>query len=99
MLTNKMRAICRVIFPVLLVLSFTGLFFILIDLGSYSNSYSDLDETVYSDIVFSSSTENVKSVMVDGNWLVKNRESQVYDQKEIIAKGKEELNQLLKRVK
>ena len=72
---------------------------VLIDLDSYLNSYSDSDETIYSDLVFSSSTENVIHVIVDGNWLVKNRKSQVYDQKEIVAKGKEELNQLLKRVK
>ena len=71
----------------------------MIDLDSYSNSYSDSDESVYSDIVFSSTTENVKSVMVDGKWLVKNRESLVYDQQGLIANGKEELNELLKRVK
>jgi 5-methylthioadenosine/S-adenosylhomocysteine deaminase len=72
---------------------------VLIDLDSYSNSYSDSDETVYSDIVFSSTTENVKSVMVDGKWLVNNRESLVYDQDDLIAKSKEELIELLKRVK
>ena len=69
---------------------------VLIDLDSYSNSYSNSDESVYSDIVFSSSTENVDSVMVDGRWLVKNKISQVYDQEEIVAKGKEELKNLLK---
>ncbi len=53
---------------------------VLIDLDSYSNSYSDSDESVYSDIVFSSTTENVRSVMVDGRWVVKERESSVYDQ-------------------
>jgi cytosine/adenosine deaminase-related metal-dependent hydrolase len=71
---------------------------VLIDLDSYSNSYSDFDETIYSDIVFSSSTENVKSVMVDGKWLVKKRESLFYDHSEIAAKGKEELTKLLKRI-
>jgi cytosine/adenosine deaminase-related metal-dependent hydrolase len=72
---------------------------VLIDLDYYSNSYSDSDECVYSDIVFSSTTENVKSVMVDGKWLVKNRESLVYDQQGLIANGKEQLKELLKRVK
>jgi 5-methylthioadenosine/S-adenosylhomocysteine deaminase len=71
---------------------------VLMDLDSYSNSYSDSDESIYSDIVFSSSTENIKSVMVDGKWLVKAKRSLIFDQDEIIAKGKEELNQLLKRV-
>ncbi len=71
---------------------------VLIDLDSYSNSYSDSDETVYSDIAFSSTTENVRSVMVDGRWLIKGGESLVYDQKEIISNGKEELKNLLKRL-
>jgi cytosine/adenosine deaminase-related metal-dependent hydrolase len=71
---------------------------VLIDLDSYSNSYSDSDEFVYSDIVFSSTAENIKSVMVNGKWLVKDRESFVYESEEIISKGKEELKELLKRV-
>lgn len=71
---------------------------VLIDLDSYSNSYTDSDESIYSDIVFSSTTENVRSVMVDGRWLIKERESLVYDQKEIISNGKEELKNLLKRL-
>ena len=71
---------------------------VLIDLDSYSNSYSDSDESVYSNIVFSSTTENVKSVMIDGKWLIKNRESLVYDQNKLISSGKEELQNLLKRV-
>jgi len=71
---------------------------VLIDLDSYSNSYSDSDEAIYSDIVFSSTTENVRSVMVDGRWIVKDRDSLVYDQREIITTGKEELKNLLKRL-
>ena len=71
---------------------------VLIDLDSYSNSFSDDDEQVYSDIVFSSTNENVKTVMVDGQWVVKDRESLVYDQTEIISKGKEELIKLFKRI-
>jgi 5-methylthioadenosine/S-adenosylhomocysteine deaminase len=71
---------------------------VLIDLDSYLNSYSDSDDSIYSDIVFSSSTENVRSVMVDGQWKVKERESLVYDQREIISNGKEELQLLLKRI-
>ena len=72
---------------------------VLINLDSYSNSYSDSDESVYSDIVFSSTAENVKGVMVEGKWVVKNRESLVYDQQELIESGKEQLKELLKRVK
>jgi cytosine/adenosine deaminase-related metal-dependent hydrolase len=69
---------------------------VLIDLESYSNSYSDSDESIYSDIVFSSTTENVRSLMVDGRWLVKDKQSLVYDQRELMAKSKEELKELLK---
>ena len=72
--------------------------FVLIDLDSYSNSYSDSDDTVYSDIVFSTTSENVRSVMVDGKWVVKDRESLVYDQREIISNGKKELQNLLNRL-
>lgn len=71
---------------------------VLIDLDSYSNSYSDSDESIYSDIVFSSTTENVRSVMVDGKWLVKDNHSLIYDQQELIARGKEQLKILLKRI-
>ena len=71
---------------------------VLLDLDSYSNSFSNNNEQVYSDIVFSSNSENIKSVMVDGKWLVKDRISQVYDQKEIVAKGREELINLMKRI-
>jgi cytosine/adenosine deaminase-related metal-dependent hydrolase len=71
---------------------------VLIDLDSYSNSYSNSNESIYSDIVFSSSTENVKSVMVDGKWLVKEKVSQVYDSEEIVARGKEELKNLIERL-
>jgi len=71
---------------------------VLIDLDSYSNSYSDDNDAIYSDIVFSSASENVKSVMVDGKWVVKEKESQVYNQEELVSKGREELRQLLKRV-
>ncbi|MFI5237330.1 MAG: amidohydrolase family protein [Ignavibacteriales bacterium] len=71
---------------------------VLIDLDTYSNSYSDSDESIYSDIVFSATTENVRSVMVDGKWLLKDKQSLVYDQQELIAKGKEQLEILLKRI-
>jgi 5-methylthioadenosine/S-adenosylhomocysteine deaminase len=72
---------------------------VLIDLDSYSNSYSDNEDAIYSDIVFSSTSENVKSVMIDGKWVVKEKVSLIYDQEELLSKGKEELYELLKRVK
>jgi cytosine/adenosine deaminase-related metal-dependent hydrolase len=72
---------------------------VLINLDSYSNSYSDSEDSIYSDIVFSSTGENIKSVMIDGKWVVKNRESLVYEQKELLSKGREELKELMKRIK
>jgi hypothetical protein len=36
--------------------------------------------------------------MVNGKWLVKDRESTVYESEKIISKGKEELKELLERV-
>jgi cytosine/adenosine deaminase-related metal-dependent hydrolase len=71
---------------------------VLIDLDSYSNSYTDDDDAIYSDIVFSSTSENIKGVMVDGKWVVKEGKSLVYEQEKLISKGGEELKQLLKRV-
>ncbi|MDH3268896.1 MAG: amidohydrolase family protein, partial [Ignavibacteria bacterium] len=71
---------------------------VLIDLESYANSYSDSNDSVYSDIIFSSTAENIKSVMIDGKWLVKNRESLVYDQQELVQSGREQLKELLKRI-
>jgi 5-methylthioadenosine/S-adenosylhomocysteine deaminase len=71
---------------------------VLIDLDSYSNNCSDDEDAIYSDIVFSSSSENIKSVMVGGRWVVKERESLVYDQQELLLKGRKELKELLKRI-
>jgi cytosine/adenosine deaminase-related metal-dependent hydrolase len=72
---------------------------VLINLSSAKNSLSDNDEDIYSDIVFASTSENISEVMVDGKWLVKNGKSVIYDQNELIAKGKIELRELMKRVK
>ncbi len=56
-----------------------------------------IDENIYSTIIFSANSENVKHVMIDGNWVVKDSESLFYDEKEIYKKGKNELTELLKR--
>lgn len=56
-----------------------------------------IDENIYSTIVFSANSENVKHVMIDGNWVVKDSESINYDENEIYKNGKSELTDLLKR--
>jgi len=71
---------------------------VFLDLVSYNNSVSENEQSIYSDIVYSANPNNVKHVMVDGRWLVKENESMLYDQEKIIAEGKTELKKLLSRV-
>jgi len=71
---------------------------VFLDLDSYNNSVSEDEQSIYSDIVYSANPNNVKHVMVDGRWLVKENESMLYDQEKIIAEGKTELKKLLSRV-
>jgi 5-methylthioadenosine/S-adenosylhomocysteine deaminase len=71
----------------------------LLDLSTNTHSISDINEAVYSDIVYSSSHECVHSVMVEGVWKVLNKKSLLYDQQDLNQKSKEELKKLLKRVK
>lgn len=70
----------------------------LLDLSTNSHSISDDDESVFSDIVYSSSSDCVHSVMIEGEWKVLNKKSLLYDQSELNKKSKEELKKLLKRV-
>ncbi|MBT8380453.1 MAG: amidohydrolase family protein [Ignavibacteria bacterium] len=70
---------------------------VLLDLNTPMNS---LDEkNVYSNVVFSSNQRNVKCVMIGGDWKVLDSQSQIYDRKEIVSDGKQELGDLLKRIK
>ncbi|HLG32222.1 MAG TPA: amidohydrolase family protein [Ignavibacteriaceae bacterium] len=68
---------------------------VLIDLNAPTNSLSDDEKDIYSDIVFASSSENISEVMIDGNWLVRKGKSVIYDQKELVGVGKRELKKLL----
>jgi cytosine/adenosine deaminase-related metal-dependent hydrolase len=70
----------------------------LLDLSTNTHSILDSEESVYSDIVYSSSSESVNSVMVEGDWKVLNKKSLLYDQHELNQKSKEELKKLLNRV-
>jgi cytosine/adenosine deaminase-related metal-dependent hydrolase len=72
---------------------------VLLDLSTNVQSMSENDESVYSDIVYSSSSDSVHSVMVEGEWKVFNKKSILYDQKELNQTSKDELKKLLKRVK
>lgn len=56
-----------------------------------------IDENIYSSIIYSSNIENVKEVMIEGDFVVRNGESLNYDEKELYSNGKRELNKLLER--
>lgn len=71
---------------------------ILIDLDNAYKIYSKDEENIYSDIVYSSSREDVINVMIDGKWVVKDGASLNYDEYEIYHSGTEELKKLMKRI-
>jgi len=71
---------------------------VLIDLNSHVNSVLDNDEQVYSNIVYSSGTNNVHSVMIDGKWIVTDGESLNYDKDILRENSITELKELLKRM-
>jgi cytosine/adenosine deaminase-related metal-dependent hydrolase len=69
----------------------------LLDLNTNVHSIPESDESIYSDIVYSSSADSVHSVMVEGEWKVLHRKSLLYDQQELNLKSREELKKLFKR--
>lgn len=71
----------------------------LLGLNTNVHSISENYESVYSDIVYSSSSESVHSVMVEGEWKVLNKKSLLYDQQELNQNSRTELLKLLNRVK
>ncbi|MEP0861142.1 MAG: amidohydrolase family protein [Ignavibacterium sp.] len=71
---------------------------VLLNLNSFNNSYVENENSIYSDIVYSSGMNNVHSVIVDGKWLVKEFKSLVYDESEITQNAKSELQKLFGRV-
>jgi 5-methylthioadenosine/S-adenosylhomocysteine deaminase len=70
---------------------------VLMDLSSNIHSVSESDDSIYSNIVYSSSSDSVYSVMVEGEWKVLNKKSLLYDQKELNYSSREELKKLLNR--
>lgn len=69
----------------------------LLDLSTNIHSISENNEALYSDIVYSSSSGSVHSVMIEGEWKVLNKKSLLYDQQELNEFSKNELKKLLKR--
>lgn len=70
---------------------------VLLDLNEVNQSLLSGDLQIYSDIVYSASKHNVKDVMIEGEWVVRGGNSVVYDEKDIVADAKIELEKLLKR--
>ena len=71
---------------------------VLIDLNRNINSVSDDDEHVYSNIVYSSGADNVKSVMIDGKWVLEKGTSLIYDSNSLKSESEIELKKLLSRL-
>lgn len=71
---------------------------VLLNLNSSINSYVETENSIYSDIVYSSGNQNVHSVIVEGKWLVKEHQSMVYNENEITDFARTELKKLLSRV-
>ena len=69
---------------------------VFLDLNNVWNSYGS--DSIYSNIVYSASQENIHSVIIDGNWVFKNKEFISLDIENIFEKGKQELKKLLQRV-
>lgn len=53
---------------------------------------------VYSSIVYSASQADVKNVMIDGEWIVRNGESLLFNDSELLSTGNKELKALMERV-
>jgi cytosine/adenosine deaminase-related metal-dependent hydrolase len=71
---------------------------VLLDLNRHNNSVSDDDELVYSNIVYSSGTDNVKSVMINGKWVVEEGKSFINDRSSLKSESEVELKKLLGRL-
>ena len=71
----------------------------LLNLEKANHSMLDGDENLYSSIAYAADKSDVDSVMVEGKWVVRNGKNMIYDESEMLANGKAELNKLLNRAK
>ncbi len=68
---------------------------VLLNLEKANNTFAD--ENIYSNIIYSSGTENVSEVFIEGESVINNGRSVKYDEAELYYEGKKELEMLLKR--
>ncbi len=72
---------------------------VLVELNQIHNTKSINEENLYSSIVYTADHNNVRSVMIDGQWVYLNKEFKTIDVDEVNKKSEEELKKLLLRVK
>ncbi len=70
---------------------------VLLNLNRANLSILENDQNIYSNIVYSASKENVECVFIQGDEVVKNGKSLIYDEEEILRISKSELKKLLGR--
>lgn len=70
---------------------------IFLDIDQTNNSVLNDDANIYSDIVYSSTKNNVSEVIINGKWVVKKSQSTLFDADELASNAKTELIKLLKR--
>ncbi len=71
---------------------------VFLNLDTPYHSISDLNDNVYSNIVYSASAADVTHVMVNGEWKVRDGRSLIYDDRELIETGRSELKKLLEKI-
>ncbi len=72
---------------------------VLLDLNKTNQSLLNEDKNLYSNIVYSAGRENVIDVMIEGEWVVRNSGSVIYDERELVERGRKELKKLMERAK
>ncbi|MFH1196026.1 MAG: amidohydrolase family protein [bacterium] len=70
---------------------------VLLNLEDALQPLLDNYDNIYSKIVYSSTASVVRDVMIEGEWVVRDSHSLIFDNEKIARKGKEELIKLLER--
>lgn len=68
---------------------------VLLDLSEPGQPIYNNDGSIYSSIVYSSTASSVTDVMIDGNWVVKNRCHQIYDKNELLYSARKSLEKII----
>ncbi len=70
---------------------------VLLDLERADQSLNENDISIYANIVYSANSGNVHSVMVEGKWVVRNNISTLFEEKELVSRGRTELKKVIER--